>query len=270
MKTISVQGIELLSFDLFEGNDRLFHGITTRHGGTSDGNYASFNLGLYAGDRPEAVEENRKRLCRILEIDPQHLLLPHQTHGTGIARIDQTFERMTPTERNGYLDGKDALICSLKKYGIGVTTADCVPVLIFDPVRQVVAAIHAGWRGTVARIVRRCVTEMERAFDCRPTDLLAGIGPSIGPTRFEVGNEVTEAFRTAGFPMEQIAAIGPGHEKYRLDLWEANRLELIEAGIPERQIETSGICTRTHHDRFFSARKLGVASGRFVSVIGLR
>lgn len=270
MKPFVCHDIEMLSFDRLGSIDNICSFTTTRQGGVSQESYGSFNLGIYAGDQVENVLENRRRLCRALAVEPHRLLLPYQTHGAEIACIDDTFEQLPPSGKTEYLKGKDAIMTNLPEYCIGVTTADCVPILLYDPICKAAAAIHAGWRGTVARIVRKCVAQMQQEYGSNPGNLLAAIGPAIGPEQFEIGDEVAETFRTSGFPLEQIAQKRPGSGKYHINLWQANRLELLAAGVGSEQIELAGICTRTHHDRFFSARKLGTASGRFVTGILLK
>jgi YfiH family protein len=166
--------------------------------------------------------------------------------------------------------GVDAAITDLKQTCIGVSTADCIPVLLHDTKRDVIAAIHAGWRGTVAMIVCKAIDMMRRVYGSCAGDIDAIIGPGISIDAFEVGDEVYNEFATAGFPMESIARRYPttnGGTKWHIDLWEANRLQLIEAGIPGDRIEVAGICTWTRHREFFSARRLGINSGRIFNGI---
>ena len=146
-----------------------------------------------------------------------------------------------------------------------VSTADCIPVLLHDPRHHAVAAIHAGWRGTVARIVRQTVQAMQARLGTQAADLRAVIGPGISLQAFEVGQEVYDAFLAAGFPMESIAV---QRDKWHIDLWEANRLQLKEAGVQDIQI--AGVCTYTHPDLYYSARRLGIQAGRILNGIMLR
>ena len=150
---------------------------------------------------------------------------------------------------------------------IGVSTADCIPVLLYDPVQRAACAIHAGWRGTVKRITEQAVAQMTAVYGTRPADIIAQIGPGIHLDSFEVGDEVYEAFQQEGFDMQ---AISKKKEKWHIDLPECNRLQLIAKGIPADHIAVSSICTYQQADRFFSARRLGINSGRIFTSIILR
>lgn len=244
---------------------------TTRKGGVSKGAYTSFNINHYCGDNEEDIQHNRTILCDELHISENCLIMPHQVHDTKILAIDNDFMALTKEERMKRLEGVDGLITSLKGVCIGVSTADCIPVLIYNKDRHIAAAVHAGWRGTVARIVKTAVEAIRSRYAIRPEELSAIIGPGISLESFEVGNEVFEQFKAAEFPMpliaEQFPAKAPYTEKWHIDLWEANRLQLIEAGVEREQIHVAGIDTYRHADEYFSARKLGIQSGRIFTGI---
>jgi len=165
------------------------------------------------------------------------------------------------------LEGYDALMTNVEEVCIGVSTADCIPVLLYDPRQRAVCAVHAGWRGTVMRIVEQSVARMTEVYGTNPQDLIAQIGPGIHLESFEVGDEVYQAFETEGFPMTLISK---KYEKWHIDLPECNRLQLISAGVPETQISVSPVCTYTQADTYFSARRLGIESGRIFTGIILR
>ena len=164
----------------------------------------------------------------------------------------------------------DALTTNHADICLCISTADCIPVLIYDQTHHAAAAIHAGWRGTVQRIVSQTLQQMQQRYGTEGKGCIACIGPGILLQAFETGDEVYEAFAAAGFPMSQLSYRHPSTQKYHLDLPAANLLQLQEFGIPIAQIEQSGICTYTQHDRFFSARRLGIKSGRILSGIMLR
>lgn len=267
MKTIQKNNIQMLQFEGLAGDCNIFHFITTRHGGVSEGRYASFNLGAYCGDRPDHVQENRKRLCDVLSIDASSLFVPHQTHGTEIRIIDESLLSGNKETQANALEGIDALITAVPGVCIAVTTADCVPLILYDPKKQVVAAIHAGWRGTVNGITTKTVKEMTRLFDVDPGDILAGIAPSIGQKAFEVGQEVVNAFSSAGIDTASICYHNEKSGKPHIDLVEVNRQQLIESGINPRHIEQSDMCTHTLNTDFYSARQLSIHSGRFLTGI---
>lgn len=259
----------LLRYDLGKGAVAF---STRRQGGAGQGTYASFNINPYCGDAPEHVRANRGLLCGMLGLADDRLVFPHQMHTANIYCIDGAFMTGGDDVRRAVLEGVDALVTDLPELCIGVSTADCIPVLLYDPVRNVGAAIHAGWRGTVARIAERTVEVMKARYGCTAGQLRCAIGPGISLDAFEVGDEVYDTFRTAGFPMERLARRYPATcvSKWHIDLWEANRLQLMDAGVPDSQIQVAGICTYACHADYFSARRLGIASGRIFSGILLR
>lgn len=246
---------------------------STRYGGCSEGNYSSFNVNRYCGDHEECIARNMQSLKNLLNVS--QVVMPHQVHGTEVFQL----KHPAPWEDMGDdLEGVDALITDVKGVCIGVSTADCIPILLYDEAHHAAAAIHAGWRGTVKRIAEETVRSMRDAFGTQPELLRAVIGPGISLASFEVGDEVYDQFRIAGFPMDKIARSYPaklppsgGIEwgfKWHLDLPLCNRLQLEAVGV--RQIEMSGICTYLQSDAYFSARKLGVNSGRILTGIVLR
>lgn len=259
----------MLQFEGLAGDCNIFHFITTRHGGISKDNYASFNLGAYCGDDPQAVLENRKRLCQALGITPSHLFVPHQTHGTDICIIDESFLSQNAEAQANALTGKDALVAIVPGLCIAVTTADCVPLLLYSPEKQVIAAVHAGWRGTVNNIAIKTAETMIRSFAVNPTDIRVGIAPCIGQEAFEVGQEVVDAISESGIDISSVCYLNKQTGKPHIDLVEVNRLQLIKAGILPEHIELSHICTYTEVNDFYSARQLSINSGRFLTGIML-
>ncbi len=258
---------ELIRFSSFAQYKEITHFVTTRHGGVSYGNYDSFNLSCYSGDDPASVTRNRDILCDTLLLSsPDQLIIPYQTHSDQIRVIDTDFIQQDFRQQAENLTGVDALVTNLNDICIGVTTADCVPILLYDPIKKVTAAIHAGWRGTVARIAGKTVGVMVDRYGCNPADLVAAIGPSIGPDAFEVGNEVAAEFCHQGFNESII----PASTKPHINLWHANSQALIESGVLFHHIEVAGICTYTSYKQFFSARRLGIHSGRLVTGIIIR
>ncbi|MDR2040140.1 MAG: peptidoglycan editing factor PgeF [Bacteroidales bacterium] len=257
----------ILHFESIEASGNVTAFTTTRYGGYSSGNYASFNLSYYSGDLTGNVDKNREELCRIIHILPDRLFAPYQVHGDEIFIIDECFLHEKAERKDPLLNGKDALITSFKDICIAVSTADCVPVLLYDPGKQIIGAVHAGWRGTCKRILQKVIRQMVTIWESDPSKLYAAIGPSIGPDAFEVGDEVYRSFAEESFDMELIARYHQSSGKYHIDLWEANRLQLISEGVQQEKIEIAGICTRQHTDAFFSARELGISSGRMLTGI---
>lgn len=237
---------------------------TTRHGGVSQGNYAEFNINYYCGDDVADIEANRQSLCHLLGIDEYHLVYPHQVHGIEVRQIGEDFPSLPSSTKQKLLEGVDAVMTNVAEICIGVSTADCIPILLYDKAHHACCAVHAGWRGTVQRVVQHAVHAMQVAYHTQPTELRAVIGPGISLENFEVGDEVYEQFAKAGFPMDIIAR---QYAKWHIDLWECNRIQLIDLGVSPQNIFTSGICTYAQTDEFFSARRLGINSGRIFTGI---
>ena len=259
--------MELLKYDL---SPKVMAFSTRR--GEGEGAYDAFNITHYCGDTPQHVAACREELCRELGIEDSCLLLPRQTHGNKVARIDAEFMSLDKATQTEALDGVDAVVTALRGICIGVSTADCIPLLLHDARLNIVAAAHAGWRGTVAAIAAKCIETMQEHYGCQCSDIRAIIAPGISLEAFEVGDEVYTEFANAGFAMECIARRYPtanGGTKWHIDLWEANRLQLIAFGVPKEAIQVAGVCTWEQHKEFFSARRLGINSGRIFSGIML-
>lgn len=199
---------------------------------------------------------------------PFPVILGRQVHGFRVAVIDR------PDIPADSLDGYDALVTALPGVGIGVRTADCVPILLYNPRQRVVAAIHSGWKGTVQGISQKVLFEMKQKFGCRPEEIRAAIGPAIGPDSFQVGEEVVQFFKEKNFPLDDIWRFRPGRsgvpmaDGHHLDLFKANRWLLEEAGVPASGISVCGIDSYTDPD-FFSARREGFDCGRTITCIRL-
>ena len=265
---------DLLEFDLGLGV-RAFS--TGRRGGYSIGAYASFNANAYCGDDACAVRMNRELLCRAMGLEPARLVMPHQVHGVEVCRVDEAFFRLPEEERKSVLEGVDAVMTDLPCVCVSVSTADCIPILIYDAAHHAVAAVHAGWRSTLQRIPLAALQAMAEAYGTKPPEVRAVVGPGISLEAFEVGDEVYGAFFEAGFPMERLArrfplraqSVGEA-EKWHIDLWQANVGLLEQAGVPPENIQVAGICTYRNPECFFSARRLGVRSGRILNGIFLK
>ena len=240
---------------------------TTR--GAVDGRnaYSSVNLCDYVGDDALRVLDARLTLAMQLGVDLDDLVMPRQTHSCRVAVIDEKFRGLDIDRQEAALEGVDALVTKLCGVVIGVNTADCVPIVLADGQAGVIAVAHAGWRGTVGHIACDVVKEMCRQ-GAQPGRIQASMGPSICQGCFEVGDEVVEAFRQAHFDLDAIVKRSAATGKAHIDLRAANQYILMEAGIPVNHIEISRHCSRCEQDRFFSARRLGINSGRtFTGII---
>ncbi|ADV43427.1 peptidoglycan editing factor PgeF [Bacteroides helcogenes] len=241
--------------------------VTTRHGGCSRGSYASFNCTPYTGDDTECVSRNQELLCEGLPQRPVELVIPYQTHGNRILVIGSEYLSASPQRRLAMLQGTDSLVTFERGYCLCISTADCIPILLYDPKHQAIAAVHAGWRGTANCILGHTLAKMRALCHTDGKDVIACIGPGISLASFEVGDEVYETFRESGFQMDYISKWKQETHKYHIDLWAANRLQLLDFGVPSTQVETAEICTFMQHEDFFSARRLGIKSGRILSGI---
>lgn len=275
MKRVNLNdNLEVLQFPEWMVDCNISHFITTRRGGVSTGNYAGMNPGLYTTDLPENIDKNRRILCEALQIDLSRLITPHQTHSDRIAVIDEAWLAQDPVEQVRSLEGIDALVTHVPDFYVTVSTADCVPVLLYASDKRVVAAVHAGWRGTVAAIVQKTIKRMVEIYGCDVSCLQIAIGPSISLKSFEVGTELVETFRASEVwtkeDTETLFWIHPDTHKYHIDLWRANRLQLLYEGVEESHILQADLCTYEQVDELFSARRLGINSGRILSGIRIQ
>lgn len=265
-----------VAFPMFEAYPELVCGFSTRLGGVSRGCFASMNLGFRRGDETERVFENYRRICASMGTAPEQLIFTDQVHKTSVRRAYKKdcgkgifFER-DYSEIDGHMTNEPG--AALLVFG-----ADCVPLLFYDPVRHAVGAAHAGWRGTVGGIARVMVERMHGEFASAPSDLRVVIGPSIGAECYEVSGDVADAFfGTFGeeaahilTPPEKKSNTNNG-EKYFLNLWEANRRVLLQAGVTAEHIAVSGLCSMCRQDLFFSHRASGEKRGSMAGLIMLR
>jgi len=248
--------VKLCHFDIFE--DRCLHAITQKNTTLP----LRGSVALHTGEPQKKVLQNRQKLLKKLGVSDFDVVLANQTHSSNIIIIEQNESKGWDSGKSA-IDDCDGLITNKKNILIGVMSADCVPILLYDDTRQVVAAIHAGWRGTRDGIITKAVDKMITAFGCRTSDIVAGIGPSIGVCCYEVGDDV-------GANFDDEFKVETSNGKYMLDLKRVNQNQLIKAGLKKESIEVLSLCTSCDNDKFFSFRKERGCSGRFLSIIGLR
>jgi YfiH family protein len=241
------------------------NGFSTRLGGTSPMPQGSLNLAGFHEDAAENIHENRRRFLRLFDGD-WHLTAVWQMHGADIRVVRDAQDARSDEERC------DALMTDARGILLAVKSADCVPVLVADPRTGACAAIHAGWRGTVARIVERAIERMGREYGTRASDVRAAIGPAAGVCCYEVGAEVIDTFRASfAYAEELFEPTRAGHA--RIDLQRANRNQLIASGVNPERIHVAPLCTMCRTDLFFSYRREKAVAGRvgrLMSVIGRR
>lgn len=241
----------------------LRHGFSTRHGGVSEGYLATMNF-TYNRESDENVEENFRRFSEANGLPYESLVLTQQTHTTNIAVIDASYKNRGRFRGLREIDG---LVTAEPGLGLACFTADCVPILLADPQKRVIASVHAGWRGSVAGIAAEAVKKMVALGACAG-NIIAAIGPSIGPCHFEVGPEVQCAFTDKfGKNLPIVPSSREGHTM--VDLWMANRLILRECGVEDGNIHTAGICTYCRNEDFYSHRFTDGKRGLLTAIIAM-
>lgn len=252
-----IQGrLSVFKFESFRKYKNIAHLVTTKEG------WIAGIKPRFTGDTEDIYMPFRKELALSCETDEKKFIFPRQTHSDNVAVVNSAVGENTIADT-------DALITSEPGLFVCVQTADCVPVLLFDPVKKVVAAVHAGWKGTISKIAGKTIEKMTETFGSNPQDIVAGIGPSIHMHDYEVGPEVVQAVETnfSNAPSLLKPSMNKGHAYF--DLWEANQTVLLQSGIKEENIEIMGLCSYEHSDLFFSARREGSETGRMVSGIKL-
>jgi YfiH family protein len=254
------QGIPYFSCTAFENLGGFRHGFSTRRGEAAGAGVSSLNLGYSKWDSPERVTRNRQRFLSALSLEETCLATLHQVHSNRVHIIGDLAGEWNQPEG-------DALVTRLPGITLAVQTADCLPILIADPVKKVIAAVHSGWRGALSRVLSETVREMRNAFDTHPADLLVAVGPGIQACCFQVGPEVAQLFsekyqdRSLIVPMPEIP------DKYLVNMERSSEIQCIEAGIDPDNCYSLGACTRCNTDEFFSYRAEGARTGRMMAVI---
>ena len=249
-------------FDHLSGQCDIKHFISTRKGGVSEGPFDSLNVGLGTDDERSSVMTNRQILADSVGIPLESFVILNQVHKTNVVVVTPEMKGAGSLDRATAIRETDAVVTSVKGICLYVMSADCVSLLFYDPVLKVIGAAHAGWRGTVQNMAAHTVTVMQDSYGCRPSDILAGIGPSIGPCCYDVGSDVIDAVMEAHGTTEGFIRTGSDSLSH-FDLWYTNKFQLLQAGIPEKNIEVSGICTMCEHHNFFSSRFDQGITGRF-------
>ena len=253
MKKISSRQKHFYQFDQFPAED-ILQFSSTKAGWGGDGRCR------FTGDSSEDYADYRRELAESLGLNEAQFIFPRQTHSNHVVVVQESTEAAE-------VQDTDALVTNERGVCICVQTADCVPVMIYDPGRKVVAAIHAGWRGTVGKIVEKTVKKMQDVFQSDPAELLAGIGPSISTLNYEVGEEVIRAVQE-NFPNhDQLLLPSKNEGKAYFDLWKANQFLLVGAGLSAQNVEIMNLCSYGEEGDFFSARRDGAQTGRMVSGI---
>lgn len=256
MQHVTINDLTLWQF----GNLARFESIRHFVSGRDSNRDNDFTLGYNSTADRLLVTNNRASVALAMGVRSDKFFLPSQVHKSNVVRVSSTTSKVE-------LQDTDALITNEKQVCIAVMSADCVPIILYDSINLAAAAVHAGWRGTVARILEKTLAMMNQTFGTKGSDVWAGIGPSVCQESYEVGEEVVGAVNAA-FGNGSGLMIPQPQGKAKLDLWKANNIQLLEFGVPEEQIEISGLCTVKNNEHFYSARKGD--SGRFAAGIVIK
>jgi YfiH family protein len=260
VRRLNGSGPVYYQFEQWAGSEQFTHGIFTRLGGVSRSPWASLNVGGTVGDDQAAVRENHRLMYDTMGVDGARACTVWQVHSADTVVVNG------PVPLRRWLARADGMVTDCSGLPLTMRFADCTPIVLYDPVRHVAGLAHAGWRGTVLGAAASTLKTMQDAFGSRPQDVQAGIGPSIGPERYQVGEEVVEQVRRAFGTLDELIRRAEDGSAY-FDLWAANRTALERAGVT--QIEVAGICTASRTDEFFSHRAEAGRTGRFGVVIAL-
>lgn len=263
--------VPFLSFQGLRDTGMVIDGFSTKLGGVSQGKYATMNFAYTRGDAPEHVLENFTRMAEALGVERDSMVVSHQTHTVNVRRVTGADKGKGVIRQRDYTD-VDGLLTN--EPGITLVTfyADCVPLYFVDPVRRAIALSHSGWRGTVNRMGQATLDAMKKEFGTNPADVVAAIGPSICQDCFEVGEEVAEEFNNAFSSdyREELLKEGKRPGKYQLNLWKANEIVLMEAGVKPENIHTTNVCTMCNHNYLFSHRVVGQERGTLAAFLCLK
>lgn len=261
MQFHEADNVRFLTFDIFPAE--VIHAVFTRRGGLSPEPWDSLNVGGTVGDEPQRVRENRYRSFATLGRDKQSMFDVWQVHSSDIVIANTAHPRLDrPPEFKA-----DGIITKNQDVSLFMRFADCTPILLYDPNKKAVGIVHAGWQGTVKRVAGNAIKTMQSAFGSQPSDILAAIGPAIGPDHYEVGADVIEQVNYSfGKDAARVLSEREGHVFF--DLWLANTLVLEQAGVS--QLEVAGLCTACHPDDWYSHRGEKGKTGRFGALIAVR
>lgn len=269
-KTLNIydrDGVKYITFPKLEKCGAVRHIFSTRIGGVSSGQYSSMNMSFSGGDQRENVLKNYEKLCSCAEIDVKHLVLSRQTHTNNVKEVTEC-DCGTGIFKDSFSD-VDGLITDRRGVALVTQYADCTPLLFCDPIKKVIATSHAGWRGTVKEIGRVTVEKMVNEYDCSAKDIIAAIGPAIGVCCYEVDEPVIAEFKKITYLDLNNIIFSKANGKYMLDLKEANRQILINAGIGPDNIDVADLCTCCNHNELHSHRATGGKRGNLAAIIEL-
>jgi polyphenol oxidase len=260
MPNKQIESVRYCSFNLLD-QEGIFNAVITRHGGVSPAPWDSLNLGGTVGDEHDRVTENRQLLYNAFRIDGSRIFDVWQVHSAEVVTTREPRHPKIPHQK------ADAILTDQSDIFLLMRFADCVPILLYDPIQKVIGLVHAGWKGTVGKVVGRAVQKMCEIYKVIPSNIIAGIGPSIGPDHYTVGKDVIdEVVRAFGTVSKEF--LFSDRVNIHLDMWACNRWILEQGGV--QKIENLEICTACHLDDWYSHRAEHGRTGRFGAMIGMR
>jgi YfiH family protein len=260
MNFYSVNNLKIGEFDLLSSFSKITHFVTTRIGGLSQPPYNELNVGFGTDDNPGIVLQNRLLLAKTLNIPLDWFVFPRQTHSSNVYKVQPENRGAGAFTRDNAIPDTDALVTDAHQTCIVVQVADCVPIMFYDFYQNVIAVAHAGWRGTVKYIVKDTLAVMQKDYGCMLSNIIAGIGPSIGSCCYNVGDDVYQAFSE----WNRNKIFSYRDDKLFLDLQRANEILLLQSGIKKENIEISHFCTQCNPEHYYSYRYNGGDTGRFM------
>lgn len=267
----ALNGVEYLSFNIWENDKDLIQGFSTRLGGVSNGVYASMNLSFSREpENKEGVLENYKRMAAALGVDTDSFVLSYQEHSVNIKVVGEADKGKGVLYERDYRN-IDGLITNERGITLGAFFADCIPLYFYDKKRKVIGLAHSGWRGTCKKMGKVMLEGMKSHFNTEPCDVTACIGPGICQDCYQVSMDVYKEFSKEFSKGDMDMIFKPdGENHYKLDLWKANEIIIKDTGVPVENIHISNICTACNPDLLYSHRILGEKRGNMVAFIGLR
>lgn len=273
MREVTKSGVTYLTFPVLDATGIVTHAFSTRMGGVSEGWYSTMNFSFTRGDNREHVLENYSRMAAALGVDRGKMVLTWQTHTTNIRVVSEDDLGKGVVEDRDYRD-IDGLLTNMPGVTLVTFFADCVPLYFVDPKHHAIGLAHSGWRGTVNRMGEKMIHAMKQEYGTAPEDLICCVGPSICSDCYEVGEDVADNFRDAFSKEDCEHIVLPSKSgvigKRQLDLWEANRRILMEAGVLSKNISVTDICTKCNPDKLFSHRAMGEKRGNLCAFLALK
>ena len=249
-------------------DDLVVHAISTRLGGYSQKPFDSLNLALHVGDNAENVLENRRKFFQSLGYNYKEIVTPNQIHGDKVFVVEEKHRGRGSQNYSDSIPETDALITNVADLPLMLCFADCVPIMFVDVENRAIGIAHGGWKGTMKKIAAKTFLAMAENFGTKAEDCLVGIAPSIGPCCYEIGDEVKNTCAEV-FPNNPELIINRDGKNF-LDLWQANKIQLMEVGLPEENIDVAGECTCSNSNWYFSYRAAGGTTGRIAAVLAVR